>query len=297
MANMTWSIRLPARRGDWFVGLRDVLADVPDNTWDWRLWDLYGIGHAPDNMAMPEFERAVCEAPRGYSLSWTDLLYFAVGMDQIYDCLLTAVRPGDELTAEEALNENSRKLLVMISAEDSAYWKLSSNLSGKEGESLHSAWQSLAAHPSDAWQAALTASDSLLVDAAAARRHRTSALAVIKSALRSATGRARALTLLTNLGSDFISEVVRELVEVALSHGYALSARELLGQLSFDEAARAVPPAVSAQLAETDDDDAYRRMAELLSHLGLASALQDLCRHAAASEDADVREVAEDFAP
>jgi hypothetical protein len=151
------------------------------------------------------------------------------------------------------------------------------------------------AEVSAAWQAATTASESLLIAAAELRQHRTSGLALIKSALRSVTGRARTLTILTHLGSDFTSEVVPELVEVALSHRDALRARELLGQLPYDEATRVVPPAVWAQLAETDDDDAYRRMAELLRHLGLASALQELCRRAAASEDADVREVADDF--
>jgi hypothetical protein len=45
----------------------------------------------------------------------------------------------------------------------------------------------------------------------------------------------------------------------------------------------------------TLDYDVYRRLAELLSHLGLHEALQELRRRAAASNDPDIREVAEDF--
>jgi broad specificity phosphatase PhoE len=144
---------------------------------------------------------------------------------------------------------------------------------------------------------AAEAADALLAAAAEARLHRASTLAVIKSSLRRATGRARTLTLLSHLGSDFTAEVIPELVEVTLSHRDALRARELLGQLPYDEAARLVPPAVWDLLTEEDDYDAYRRMAELLRHLGLSDTLQELCRQAAASDDPDVREVAEDFTP
>lgn len=148
---------------------------------------------------------------------------------------------------------------------------------------------------SAAWQTAMEASDALLAATAALGQHSTEALTVIRPALRRATGRTRALTLLAHLGSDVTSAVVPELVEAALSHRDALAARELLGRLPYDAAARLVPPAVWDLLAEEDDDDAYRRMAELLRHLGLSDTLRELCRRAAASDDPDVREVAEDF--
>ncbi len=50
-----------------------------------------------------------------------------------------------------------------------------------------------------------------------------------------------------------------------------------------------------SQLEATPDDDAYRRIAELFQHLGLQEPLAALCRRAAASNDPDIREVAEDF--
>lgn len=49
------------------------------------------------------------------------------------------------------------------------------------------------------------------------------------------------------------------------------------------------------QLAETDDFNAYRRMAELLDYLGLADALQQLAATAAASDDPDTREVGSEY--
>jgi hypothetical protein len=144
MAVMTWSIRFPMHMDNMTIGLDDVLAGVPDNNWNWRLWDLYGMAHAPHNMSMEEFESVVREAPSGYSLPWTDLLEFARRADQIYDCLLTAAKSGYEPTEAEVLGEDYRKLIVVISAEDSTYWALSSNLDGMKGTLLHRAWESLA---------------------------------------------------------------------------------------------------------------------------------------------------------
>jgi hypothetical protein len=124
-----------------------VLAGVPDNDRDWRLWDLFAVGRAPHGLSMPDFERAAYESPRGYRLSWTELSTLPEGMDQVCDCLLTAAAPGAEATADEVMAEDYRRLIVAISAEHSTCWRLSSNLGGDAGDSLQAAWRSLTEHP------------------------------------------------------------------------------------------------------------------------------------------------------
>jgi len=47
----------------------------------------------------------------------------------------------------------------------------------------------------------------------------------------------------------------------------------------------------------TADDEEFRRMAELLHHLGLQAELADLLAIAKESDDSDIREVAADFSP
>jgi hypothetical protein len=137
--------------------------------------------------------------------------------------------------------------------------------------------------------------EDLLLAAAALEREPDRLTAELRDALRSGVDRRDALFLLGVLDLQYTSDLVPEVVRAALSHGDADVARRTLGALDADEAAELVPPAVRAVLAAEPDDDAYRRMAELLDHLGLADALAELCEAAAASEDPDVQEVAEDF--
>jgi hypothetical protein len=118
----------------------------------------------------------------------------------------------------------------------------------------------------------------------------------LRTALSGGGDRREALFLMGFLELEHTRELVPELVEAALSHRDALEARRALGALDAADAAELVPPAVRTLLEEEPDDDAFRRMAELLDHLGLEQALAELCETAAASEDPDIREVAEDFA-
>lgn len=143
---MTWSrsLRVPMHAGRRIVTLAEVLAPVPENAWDWRLWDLDGIGHAPGGVPMADFEREVREAPGGFPFDWPALLRFAAGMAQVHDCLLTAASPGVRPTAEEVLAEDYRRLLLVVAAEDSSGWLLTSRLA-RNADDPHRAWRSLAA--------------------------------------------------------------------------------------------------------------------------------------------------------
>lgn len=99
-------------------------------------------------------------------------------------------------------------------------------------------------------------------------------------------------------GTPFWSEReirIDDLLGQALRVRYTLLIRNLLGRLAWSEAKEIVPPAVWRLLEIEDEADGYRRMAELLDHLGLHEALQELCARAGESLDEEVREVAEDF--
>jgi hypothetical protein len=104
-----------------------------------------------------------------------------------------------------------------------------------------------------------------------------------------------ALVLLSVLGGSYTVALVPQVVAASLSHRDALLAREVLGRLAHRDAANVVPAAVWQVLAQYEGDDAYRRLAELLDHLGLRDTLDELCSRALASDDADVREVGEDY--
>jgi hypothetical protein len=146
-----------------------------------------------------------------------------------------------------------------------------------------------------AWREAVDAAATLRSVAGALERDETQTVESLRKALHGLTGRGAAIVLLGHLDQAIVRALVGDVVGLALSHRHALEARQILGRLSYADAADRVPPAVWRQLEQTPDDDAYRRMAELLDHLGLDGALEELCRRAADSDDKDIREVAADF--
>jgi hypothetical protein len=126
-------------------------------------------------------------------------------------------------------------------------------------------------------------------------------LELLRRALRSPEDETAALLMLGLLETDYSEAFVDQLVGASLSHRNALRVRQILGRLPYDQTERIVPPAVWRLLQEEADRgeadyDAYRRMAELLSHLGLRGALSQLSAQALESSDPDIREVGEDYA-
>lgn len=147
------------------------------------------------------------------------------------------------------------------------------------------------------WPRALAAAGALWQAAAGLRADYPTALEFLREALRGSQHTSSALILLRILDADYTVALIDELVALSTSHTYALAAREVLGMLSYADAAHLVPPAIWALVEQPDPypDDTYLRCAELLDHLGLTGALRELLQRARASDDPDVREVAEDY--
>jgi hypothetical protein len=145
------------------------------------------------------------------------------------------------------------------------------------------------------WRQALAAVREMSGTLGELRSDYATTLDLLEDALDGVTDRRAALLLLGHLGQDYAIAVADSLVEISMSHRDALLARQILGSLPHDEIARIVPEAVWAQLGKTDDGEAYRRLAELLHHLGLFGSLQELSERALLSSDLDVREVGQEF--
>jgi hypothetical protein len=124
---------------------------------------------------------------------------------------------------------------------------------------------------------------------------RSTTLYRLRKALTNPTKNRLALLLMQVLHTDFTVALADVLTRRALSTRDTYLVRHLFARLPRDEAVGVVPNAVWRQLAETDDCDAYRRMAELLDHLGLDHALQQLAEAAAASDDPETREVGKEY--
>jgi hypothetical protein len=142
---------------------------------------------------------------------------------------------------------------------------------------------------------ALAAADSLNRSLVLLRQDREATVRALREALKTFETRDEALLLLAALGTGITEALVSPLLRTALRVRDTLRVRQLLGRLPHSAAEAAVPPAVRKLLDEAPESDNYRRMAELLDHLGLDSALRDLCVRARESIDEEIREVAEDF--
>jgi hypothetical protein len=149
--------------------------------------------------------------------------------------------------------------------------------------------------PQDSWSQSLVALKALLQAMRTLQSDYPATLELLRSAMRSPEDEALALLLLGLLDTEYTEALPGELVSASISHRNALRVRQILGRLPHDQAEQIVPPAVWHQLQETADDDAYRRLAELLAHLGLHDALSQLSAQALVSSDPDIREVGEDF--
>jgi hypothetical protein len=113
-------------------------------------------------------------------------------------------------------------------------------------------------------------------------------------ALTDPAQRRTTLVLLTLLDPEQTTSVIGQIVPLAASDRDALLVRQLLGRLPWDRLRQLIPPVVDALLDEADDHD-YRRYAELLDHLGLFDALEELRARASESPDAGIREVSKEY--
>ena len=127
-------LTLPMHRasGD-IVQLTDILGRIPNNKWVWSVLEFNGVGIAPGDIDMDEFERLVSATPGGQHFSWSDLQAFAKKLEQTYDCLIIAV--GNEEDINLFLDEggNAERCQFVIEAHDSTSW----NVAARSKDILH----------------------------------------------------------------------------------------------------------------------------------------------------------------
>jgi hypothetical protein len=109
----------------------------------------------------------------------------------------------------------------------------------------------------------------------------------------SAWDRGTALNFLRTLPDD-VPTLLDRLVDHALTHTWALEARQAIAQAPRDQIQPRLRGIVAAMLPAAEDDE-YRRLAELLAHLEHWSTLHELVEQAMTHDDPDIREVGEDF--
>jgi hypothetical protein len=119
---------------------------------------------------------------------------------------------------------------------------------------------------------------------------------ILRAALTAGAGpwqRGAALDFLTGLPDD-VPALLDDLVDLSLSHGWALACRRAIAGLPKDDLVPVLEPLVLEHL-DTADDDGYLRLAELLVHVGAWDLLGRLVARAPVTDDPDTREAADDL--
>lgn len=115
----------PAFRPDGIaVRLAELLAVIPENELVWSVLDFYGIGEAPDNFSMDEFEQVVRKKPGGFMMSWPELKKFADRLDQSIDCVIVGARSEQDVLKTNFAENDFVSCEIVLSVFDSTEWSV-----------------------------------------------------------------------------------------------------------------------------------------------------------------------------
>ena len=109
------------------VQLIDWLNEVEPNNLNWYVLDFNGIGQAPNDLSMDEFEDAIRLDSTGYKMTWDELMVFARGLDQTIECLIIALEPNIEFIDEDLTKDDFLSCKIIIQAFDSTEWRVRKN--------------------------------------------------------------------------------------------------------------------------------------------------------------------------
>ncbi len=120
-------------------------------------------------------------------------------------------------------------------------------------------------------------------------------LEFVKRGLSSVVARGAILRRLTWASNDLKQKVFDELVDLAsIGHSDIGLCRTVIKSLPRLWLLRNISASIEKILLESEDEETYRRLAELLYEID-NSLLRSLVEHARKSENIDIREIADDF--
>jgi hypothetical protein len=106
------------------VQLTDILAVIPENGLAWSILEFNGIGEAPDNLSMDEFEELVRKRPAGFMMSWNELKKFSDGLYQTIDCTIIGAKTDQDILCAHKVGDDFSSYEVFLNAFDSTEWSV-----------------------------------------------------------------------------------------------------------------------------------------------------------------------------
>lgn len=104
--------------------LSEVLSAIPDNNLVWSLVEFSGMGKAPDNLSMDEFENKIRMKPGGLIMSWQKLKEVANKLDQTIDCLIVGAKTDQDILNAYLIENHFFSCEIILRVFDSTEWSV-----------------------------------------------------------------------------------------------------------------------------------------------------------------------------
>lgn len=104
------------------IELKTLLNLTEDNNWTWTVCEFDGIGQAPYNLSMSDFEDMLIESKKGAIMSWCEINEFATNIEQVYWCIVIATLSADEIVKPTGPEFVPNNCLFAFEAFDSTEW-------------------------------------------------------------------------------------------------------------------------------------------------------------------------------
>lgn len=104
------------------IQLHTLLALVEENDWTWSVLEFEGVGQAPYNLWMSDFEDMLIESKKGAIMSWCEINKFATNIEQTYWCIVIATLSADEIVKPTGPEFVPNNCLFAFEAFDSTEW-------------------------------------------------------------------------------------------------------------------------------------------------------------------------------
>ena len=112
------------RKNGQAVQLAEVLAVLPDNNLMWSILEFNGMGEAPDNLSMDEFEEMISRRSGGLMMSWNDLKQIAVRFQQTIDCIIVGAESAQNILNTHKESDDFSSCEVVLTVFDSTAWSV-----------------------------------------------------------------------------------------------------------------------------------------------------------------------------
>nr|WP_113867605.1 MULTISPECIES: hypothetical protein [Brenneria]MCL2891255.1 hypothetical protein [Brenneria tiliae]NMN92075.1 hypothetical protein [Brenneria salicis ATCC 15712 = DSM 30166]RBP61174.1 hypothetical protein DES54_12631 [Brenneria salicis ATCC 15712 = DSM 30166]RLM30197.1 hypothetical protein BHG07_12110 [Brenneria salicis ATCC 15712 = DSM 30166] len=102
--------------------LIDLIKAIPENDWNWYLYEIDAIGCALYGLSMPDFEDLVLSKKHGLEMSWSEVKLLANSLDDIKTFFIVA--SSGLLLYEDVDIDNLTNCLAIINVFDSTFWEV-----------------------------------------------------------------------------------------------------------------------------------------------------------------------------